>query len=151
MRLHILFNFTYMRPLVLLLLMLTGVNFYAAGKEEVSITMDHVELRLQTAAIIEDSKPSPVWVRFFKKQNQRKKMIASALAFPLPCGFLGLHRVYLGTKPYVPVVYVGTLGGVGILALIDFCNLVSNKDISRFQANPHIFMWVDNEKKQQNP
>ncbi len=97
---------------------------------------------------ISGEKPNPVVLKFFKKQNQRKRIIASTLAFPLPFGFLGLHRIYLGTKPYVPLIYVGTLGGcAGILPMIDFCNLVSNKDISRFQANPRIFMWVDNDKK----
>lgn len=93
-------------------------------------------------------KPNPVWFGFLKKHSQRKRAIASALAFPVPFGFLGAHRIYLGTKPYVPVVYVGTLGGcVGILPLIDFVTLIANKDISRFQQNPRIFMWVDNEAK----
>lgn len=93
-------------------------------------------------------KPNPVYFKFFKKQNQRKKVIASALAFPFPFGMLGLHRIYLGTQPYVPLVYVGTLGGcAGILPMIDFCTLVGNKDISRYQTNSRIFMWVDNEIK----
>lgn len=96
------------------------------------------------------SKPNPVWIGILKKHSQRKRAIASALAFPVPFGFLGAHRIYLGTKPYVPVVYVGTLGGcVGILPLIDFVTLLCNKDISRFQQNPRIFMWVDNEANKQ--
>ncbi len=94
----------------------------------------------------EKGKPNPVWFSFFKKRNQRKKIIASALAFPLPFGVLGIHRIYLGTKPYVPLVYIATLGGcAGILPLIDFFTLLTNKDISRFQCNTSIFMWVDNE------
>jgi TM2 domain-containing membrane protein YozV len=93
-------------------------------------------------------KPNPAWFNFKRKQNNRKKIIASILAFPLPFGWIGVHRLYLGTKPYIPLIYAGTLGGcVGILPLIDFINLVTNKDISRFQNNPHIFMWVDNEPK----
>jgi len=93
-------------------------------------------------------KPNPVWLKFFKKQKDRKRIIASVLAFPLPFGWIGIHRLYLGTEPFVPLIYAGTLGGcVGILPLIDFINLVCNKDISRFRNNPHIFMWVDNEVK----
>ena len=93
-------------------------------------------------------KPNPFRLNFFKKQNGRKKVIAAMLAFPLPFGFLGAHRIYLGTKPYIPLVYVGTLGGcAGLIPLIDFINLVCSKDISRFQNNPHIFMWIDNEPK----
>lgn len=97
---------------------------------------------------ISTHKPNPLVLNFFKKQNQRKKVIASALAFPLPFGFLGVHRIYLGTSPYIPVVYVGTLGGcAGILPMIDFISLVYNKDISRFQTNPRIFMWISDEMK----
>ncbi len=93
-------------------------------------------------------KPNPIWVSFFKKQNHRKRIIASALAFPLPFGILGIHRIYLGTKPYIPLIYIGTfLGCAGLIPLIDFIHLISNKDISRFQNNPHIFMWIDNEPK----
>ena len=94
------------------------------------------------------SKPNPIWFHFFKKQSNRKKIIASALAFPIPGGILGLHRIYLGTKPYVPLIYILTLGGgLLILPMIDFCVLISNKDISRFENHPGIFMWIDNEKK----
>lgn len=106
------------------------------------------EAACRGAALYAGHKPNPAWRGFLKKQNKRKKVIASALAFPVPFGFLGIHRIYLGTKPFIPVVYVGTLGGcAGILPMIDFVTLVSNKDISRFQANPRIFMWVDNEAK----
>lgn len=130
-----------MRTVLVLMLLLgaSGLSFAASAAM--------VEERA-VGVCISGEKPNPVVLRFFKKQNQRKRIIASTLAFPLPFGFLGLHRIYLGTKPYVPLIYVGTLGGcAGILPMIDFCNLVSNKDISRFQANPHIFMWVDNDKK----
>lgn len=94
------------------------------------------------------NKPSPVWVNFLKRRANHKKLIASILAFPIPGGILGLHRIYLGTKPYVPVIYILTLGGgLFILPMIDFCVLLFNKDISRFENNPGVFMWVDNEKK----
>ena len=137
---HILFNFTRMRNVVIILLVLICSSALQARSGEVALALPG-----ECAA---NEKPNPVVFRFFKKQIQRKRAIASALAFPLPGGFLGLHRIYLGTRPYVPLVYVGTLGGcAGILPLIDFVNLVSNKDITRFQSNPHIFMWVDNEKK----
>ena len=136
-----------MKASFFLLILLLAIGCYAEEKMKVNFMKCATSERLE-CAVIGNEKPSPVWVHFFKKQNQRKKVIASALAFPLPCGFLGLHRVYLGTKPYIPVIYVGTIGGcVGLLPLIDFFNLVCNRDISRFQANPHIFMWVDNEKK----
>ncbi|MGZ3866350.1 MAG: NINE protein [Bacteroidia bacterium] len=94
------------------------------------------------------NKPSPIFFNFFRKKANRKKIIASLLAFPIPGGILGLHRIYLGTKPYVPVIYIVTLGGgLFILPIIDFFVLLCNKDVSRFQNHPGIFMWVDNEQK----
>ena len=61
--------------------------------------------------------------------QKRKKVIAAVLAFPLPFGILGLHRIFLGTKPYIPFVYIGTLGGcLGILPLIDFIAILSSKE-----------------------
>ncbi len=93
-------------------------------------------------------KPNPIWFSFFKKQTNRKKVVSTLLAFPIPGGLLGLHRIYLGTKPYVPLIYILTLGGgLFILPIIDFCVLLLNKDVSRFENNPRIFMWIDNEKK----
>ena len=102
----------------------------------------------KSAVSFAGKKPNPLWFNFLKKQSSRKKIIASTLAFPFPFGILGIHRIYLGTKPYIPLIYVGTLGGcAGLLPLIDFINLVSNKDITRFENNPRIFIWVDNEAK----
>ena len=75
---------------------------------------------------------------------KRKKITAAVLAFPLPFGLLGLHRIYLGTKPYVPFVYIGTIGGcLFILPLIDFITILSAKeeDFKRFEKNPGVFMW----------
>jgi TM2 domain-containing membrane protein YozV len=75
---------------------------------------------------------------------KHKKLTAAILSFPLPFGILGLHRIYLGTKPYVPFFYIGTLGGcLGILPLIDFiCIVSSGKDkLGRFENCPGVFMW----------
>lgn len=75
---------------------------------------------------------------------RKERLIAGLLAFPLPFGILGLHRIYLGTKPYIPFVYVATIGGcLGILPLIDFISiLTSDKEkIKRFRRNPKVFMW----------
>ena len=77
-------------------------------------------------------------------RHENKKLISAILAFPFPFGILGLHRIYLGTKPYMPFVYVGTLGGCfGILPLIDFiCILIADdKAFKGFENNPKVFMW----------
>lgn len=88
-------------------------------------------------------RPNPLLQFIHLKQRKNKKIVASVLAFPFPFGIVGLHRIYLGSAPYVPVVYIASLGGVfGILPFIDFCVLVLDKDISRFNNNNKVFMWV---------
>lgn len=65
------------------------------------------------------------------------------LAFPFPFGFMGAHRVMLGCKPWVPVVYVATFGGCfGLLPMIDFIAIICSKDIEQYENNPHVFMWL---------
>jgi TM2 domain-containing membrane protein YozV len=76
-------------------------------------------------------------------KSLKKKLISAMLAFPFPFGFMGAHRVMLGCKPWVPVVYVATFGGCfGILPLIDFFSIVFTKDISQYENNSHVFMWM---------
>lgn len=77
-----------------------------------------------------------------KKEN--KKIVAAILAFPVPFGFLGLHRIYLGTEPWVPVVYLVTFGGGMILPLIDFIAIIcaDKEELKKYEKNPKLFMWV---------
>ena len=78
-------------------------------------------------------------LRLFRKE----KAVASLFAFPLPFGFVGAHRVVLGTKPWVPVVYAATLGGgFGLLPLIDFFVILFYKEKDKYNNNPNLFMWV---------
>ena len=68
---------------------------------------------------------------------------ATTIVLVLLTGPLGGHRLYLGTKPIVPVVYTLTLGGgVGILPFIDLVVVCFSKDMSRFENNNKIFMWA---------
>ncbi|HLC82903.1 MAG TPA: NINE protein [Bacteroidia bacterium] len=77
------------------------------------------------------------------KEKNKKKIISAFFAFPFPLGFMGAHRVMLGTKPWVPVVYVATFGGCfGVLPLIDFFVITFAKDIEQYENNPNIFMWL---------
>ncbi len=73
----------------------------------------------------------------------KKRLVTGFLAFPFPLGFLGTHRIMLGTKPWVPVVYIATFGGCfGLLPLVDFCVLLFSDDIEQYENNPNIFMWI---------
>lgn len=107
------------------------------------VNNDNLEL-LDNYNIENNLKPNPVFALFKKKQRLNKKITAAALAFPFPFGIVGLHRIYLGTKPYVPIAYIGTVGGVfGILPLIDFCKITFDKDLTRYQNNGKVFMWIE--------
>jgi TM2 domain-containing membrane protein YozV len=76
-------------------------------------------------------------------EKKNKKIVAALLSFPFPFGIVGLHRIYLGTAPYVPVAYIATLGGVfGILPFIDFCVLLIDKDVDKYLNNQKVFMWI---------
>ncbi|MGM0650822.1 MAG: hypothetical protein ACQES1_10000, partial [Bacteroidota bacterium] len=58
-------------------------------------------------------------------------------------GPLGGHRIYLGTEPWVPVVYAVTLGGgIGLLPAIDLFVIIFTKDLNKYIDNPQIFMWL---------
>jgi len=90
-----------------------------------------------------DNRPNPILQLVKKQRKKNKKVMAAILAFPFPFGIVGLHRIYLGTAPHVPIVYIGTFGGVlGILPFIDFCVIVLDKDFDRYMNNNKIFMWV---------
>jgi TM2 domain-containing membrane protein YozV len=92
----------------------------------------------------EPFKPHPVFNFLRKKQRSGRKLTAAVLAFPFPFGIVGLHRIFLGTAPYVPIVYIATAGGVfGLLPLIDFIAIVAEKDLARFSGNRQVFMWVE--------
>ena len=70
----------------------------------------------------------------------KTKIIAVVLAVTL--GVFGVHRLYLGTKPIVPITYTITLGGgMAILPIIDIFYIISAKDINQITNNDFVFMW----------
>lgn len=93
--------------------------------------------------VISLDSPNPFFRKLFKTdQAGKSKAVAAMLAFPIT-GITGIHRVYLGTRAYIPVVYVGTLGGcAGILPLVDFVVLLIDKDITPYENNGKVFMWL---------
>ena len=69
--------------------------------------------------------------------NQR----AVAIGLDVSLGLFGVHRMYLGTDLKVPVIYTATIGGGGVLWLVDLGLLVAVKDLTPFKNNPNVFMW----------
>ncbi len=60
-------------------------------------------------------------------------------------GYLGIHRLYLGTEPIVIILYIVTAGGCGIIALVDWIMLLmvllDEKDMGPYIDNPKFIMW----------
>jgi hypothetical protein len=107
------------------------------------VSSQHISLSGSELVLTAGEKPNPVLQLFRKKQRLNKKITAAVLAFPFPFGIVGLHRIYLGTKPYVPVTYIASLGGgFGVLPLIDFFVISFSKDITPYRDNGKVFMWV---------
>lgn len=68
-----------------------------------------------------------------------KRWLAAVLT--LAVGPFGGHRMYLGTRPAVPVIYAVTFGGFGVLVLIDLGHILFTHDMGPFRGNEHVFMW----------
>jgi TM2 domain-containing membrane protein YozV len=85
-----------------------------------------------------------------KKFGQKAKMVAKALAggehnaalailLAFFIGWTGIHRVYLGGKPILILLYIITFGGIfGILPLIDFIRLIIGH-MDHYEGNDKFF------------
>ncbi len=78
------------------------------------------------------------------KASDKNAAVAFVLAFFL--GGLGIHRIYLGTKPMTWIGYILTCGGIfGIVPFVDWIVLlvgIIDSDISKYVDNPAFFMWL---------
>lgn len=75
----------------------------------------------------------------FRATEDHSKLVAAGLDLSL--GLFGVHRLYLGTSPQVPVIYALTLGGGGFLMLTDLGVIIFTKDLEQFANDPHVIMW----------
>lgn len=81
------------------------------------------------------------------RQGENSKLIGTLLAIPFPFGIIGMHRIYLGCPPWVPIVYLVSFGGCfGILPLID-CIMIATADDQKleeqYRNSTKLFMWVN--------
>jgi TM2 domain-containing membrane protein YozV len=127
-------------------MMLSGLFSFSARAEKLLILTDTISPDDTILSLATGDCKMPL--KLLKPDDtKRKKFVAALCAFPFPFGFMGAHRVMLGTKPWVPVVYIATFGGCfGLLPMIDFFVLTFSKDITPYENNPHIFMWVTDSK-----
>lgn len=64
-------------------------------------------------------------------------------------GIVGLHRIYLGTSPVIPVFYALTIGGGIIVFVTDLVAMIVVKDINQYADKDQIIMWIDENSKKQ--
>jgi TM2 domain-containing membrane protein YozV len=134
-----------MRIIVAVIFYLLSLTAFSKNSASVTVYyLDSASTIISSENItIHDKKPNPIFQLFRKKQKLNKRITSAVLAFPFPFGIVGLHRIYLGTKPYVPVAYIASLGGVfGILPLIDFIAITCDKDFDHYRDNGKVFMWI---------
>lgn len=134
-----------MRIIVAVIFYLLSLTAFSKNSASVTVYyLDSASTIISSENItIHDKKPNPIFQLFRKKQKLNKRITSAVLAFPFPFGIVGLHRIYLGTKPYVPVTYIASLGGVfGILPLIDFIAITCDKDFDHYRDNGKVFMWI---------
>lgn len=82
-------------------------------------------------------------IEFIEHQSEPKNQRLKAALLSIFLGHFGVHRIYLGTSPNVPVVYSLTLGGgLGLLPLADFVAILSTKDLDRYKESKQVFMWL---------
>lgn len=128
--------------LITILFVIFTKNLSAATAELLNESFSSQDTLCDTNAVQNEQQSTTIPEETFRK----KKLITSILAFPLPFGFIGLHRIYLGTDPWVPIVYLCTGGGgCGLLPLIDFIYLVTadEEEFKKYENNPRLFMFVD--------
>lgn len=133
-----------MRFLLIVICVAASMNLFSENKTMTIYYVDSASAVVSSETItFNDKKPNPIFQLFRKKQKLNKRITAAVLAFPFPFGIVGLHRIYLGTKPYVPVAYIASLGGVfGILPFIDFCAITFDKNFDQYKDNGKVFMWL---------
>jgi TM2 domain-containing membrane protein YozV len=79
-----------------------------------------------------------LWIaKMAAKASSKDPIIAAVIAFFL--GGLGIHRVYMGSKPIMILWYILTLGGIfGLLPLIDFIRLLIGHG-DHYEGNEKLF------------
>jgi hypothetical protein len=76
--------------------------------------------------------------------TEKSPVAAILLTFFL--GGFGVHRHYMGTRPWMWAIYTFTVGGIfGVVPFVDFIveivALVEDNSVARYCGNTSFFMW----------
>lgn len=120
----------FLKKIVLLSISLLALLATALGQVE----KKHQYLQLNKMLHLNDRN-----VEVTNRITQHSKLVAVGLNLSL--GLFGVHRLYLGTSPKIPVIYTFTLGGGGVLLLGDLGALLFTKDIEQYADKQELVMW----------
>lgn len=128
-----------MKNFLILIFAFFACSIFCSAKETAFDSHQNLEVFLNNNLSFSDSVSTKT-----AEPNIKENKKLMAMAINLSLGMLGAHRLYLGTKPHVPVFYLLTFGGVFfILPIIDFFVLTFSKDITPYQNNNKIIMWLN--------
>lgn len=112
-----------------------NVNYYAYDSEIISSCQYTDTLRFGSYNVMISYNEND---SISTKRSKLLAVFADILAGPL-----GGHRIYLGTEPWIPVVYALTLGGgIGFLPVTDLFVIIFTRDLEKYINNPKIIMWL---------
>ena len=130
-----------MKKSVLILLFFIVFSAFAKEKNEAVLKLNNtqiVSLGNDTSKMIINEQGDTIYL---------VKRKFTAILLTVLTGPLGGHRLYLGTKPIVPVVYAVTLGGgLLVIPILDLFAIIFTKDLSKFENNDKVLMWINGEE-----
>lgn len=119
-----------------ILLLFFSISFGKSSFAEMKVKEERINFAvLEVDSLEKDTLIVP------NEERKVKFRRGKAILFTIFTGILGGHRVYLGTHQRTPILYSVTLGGLGILPLIDLAHIIFTKDLSKFNNVPQIIMW----------
>ena len=120
------------------------VNFASFGNTNIRISNSQNYYFIEDSSVVNIDDTSKIIVNENGDTIVLKKRKFTAIVLALLTGPVGGHRLYLGTKPVVPVVYAATLGGgFLIIPIMDIVTIIFTKDLSKFENNDQILMWIN--------
>lgn len=126
----------------LFLILFLFIVFFSFAKESNSLVLEqnitkNISLGNDTSKIIINEQGDTIYL---------VKRKFTAILLTILTGPLGGHRLYLGTKPIVPIMYAVTLGGgFLVIPIIDLFTIIFTKDLSKFENNDKVLMWIEGE------
>ena len=133
-----------MKQLIILIIFFSSGVVFSNNNSPITIVDDSLSFTEFTSVYTDSVAVEKTKIRYFTK----KRFIAIALV--VLTGPLGGHRLYLGTHPVVPLFYALTLGGgFVVLPLIDLISTIFTKDLSKFENNERVIMWLNADKEKE--